>query len=205
MGLNLELDLTETKTREQAEAGDQVPVGWYLADLDDCNEDSSNNGQFVFEFVARGGLYDGKKLFYRFMDPREIEDEKKKRTATNRVQMLASRLGLIREDQFGQPGVTIDFDKAIGRRVVVHVKEQVFDQRDESGNKTGDKRHFTGIDYSGVYPVDHPKIPKEVRESLKLGPARAEDKATTAGNGSSNGTPPSPTAAPQTADAFADL
>lgn len=190
MGLTFELDLSGYTDRDQIEAGDSVPVGWYRTSLDEHYEDANKEGQFVFVFKALGGLYDGKKLFYRLQHPGYIDDQKKAQYARSRIGMLASRLGLIGDDDLGKSNMGVDFDKAIGQEVVVRVVEQ-------KGREEG-ARAFIGIGYADVYPPDHPKIPKDVRALLQLPPARES-----AGKGTTKTA--LPTGAGAKKDDFADL
>jgi hypothetical protein len=179
MGFQAELDLSEQQSMEQVENMDRVPVGWYRAQCVDHYEDAKaeDGGQYVLEFDIQGGLYAGKKLFYRFKDPAIVDDEKGKKTARSRVSMLAARFGLITQDQLGKPGVPIDFDKSIGREVVLQVTEQ----------KTQNGGTFIGLAYAGIYPLDHEKIPDNVRKDLNLPASRAKTAAPGA-SGAAGGT-----------------
>lgn len=182
MGFQFDLDLSGKESIEQVENGDRVPPAWYRASCSDHYEDEAKGGgEYVLEFEIAGGMYDGKKLYYRFKDPAIVEDEKKQRTAANRVGLLAARLGLIDQGALGKRAA-LDFDKAIGREVVLHVT----DQKTDRGN-------YVGIDYGGIFPLDHEKIPDDERKRLKL-PAKG------AGGGSSAGAGPA-----AKKDDFADI
>lgn len=204
MGLTYELDLSTAPTREAAEAGDRPPVDWYTADVTDHYEDHNDECGYILEFVIKrgarsGDAFTGKKLLYRFRSPGHAEyagDAKKQRTAQNRIQMLASRLGLFGDDALGKANVAVDFDQTIGKAAVVQVAE-----------RKGDTATFTEISYSGVFPPDHPKIPKEVRAALSLPPAR-EDKGAAAASKtapSSNGTTHAAVPPAAVKDDFSDL
>jgi hypothetical protein len=163
VGLTYDLDLSAYTDREQVEAGEKVPADWYRTVLSEHYEDHNKEGQFVFEFKVNGGLYDGKKLFYRLTDPRYMDDEGKAKMARSRIGIVASRLGLIRDEDLGKPNTSVDFDQAVGHEFVVRVQEQT--------NKTSGET-FSGIGYVEIYPLDHPKLPKDVRAKLQLPPAR---------------------------------
>lgn len=205
MGFQADLDLSEQQTVEQVENMDRVPAGWYRATCDDHFEDTKGEGgEYVLEFSVQAGAYAGKKLFYRFRDPASITGDSKKgkteaerqKIAKARIGMLAARFGLVSPDQLGKPGARIDFDKTVGREMVL----QVTDQPTEGGGT------FTGVAYAGVFPLDHEKIPDKVRKELSLPPARA--KSTTPGVTAApgtNGTGPGGVTTPPKKDDFADI
>lgn len=216
MGLTMELDLTGQESREQMEAGDRIAVGWYRGVVDDHLDDRNNDGQYMLVCRVEGAGYDpaakrpiagfdGKKTKYFFSDPRTVDADKQKK-ALDRVQMLASRLNLVRDDQLGKPGVAIDFDQAVGTAIVFQIEVNTWDEKDELGQVVG-KKSTHRIAYAGIYPPDHEKIPADVREALKLPPARTKGSAGGPSNGTSAGgsTPTAPASQPAKPDPFANL
>lgn len=200
MGFKSTLDLTSLTSREAIEAGELIPAGWHRAILSEHTETGKTPGEYQFEFTVNGGPFDGRKTWYRFMDPEVYGDEKKARTAANRIQMLASRLGLIADNNLGQPGCEIDFDSAVGREFVLSIENNSYDETDrETGEKTGNKKHNTRITYSGIYPLNHHSIPESARKALNLPPAASGSNSVAPASA-----PPSPAKKSKARD-FSDL
>jgi hypothetical protein len=179
-----ELDLTDVDSLEKLEAGGRAPVGWYNAELTDFYEDTKSqySGQSVFEYTIRGGPFNNEKVFDRVTDPRALEEPSRQRTALNRIKCLGSRLGLVGEKDLNKSGVSVEFADAVGRVVVIQIKE-----RKVTDEKTQEVKTYTGIAFDGVYPPDHYEIPADVRQRLGLPPARP--KESTAGRAASANEP----------------
>jgi hypothetical protein len=198
-----ELDLTDVQSPEQLEAGPMVAPGWYRAIINDYYEDDNKEDDRVFEILIQGGTHDGRKLFYRFTRPEHYEDEKKAKTAKRRIGMLASRLGLVKQDDFGKV-TSVDFDAAINREIVIEVITDSYDVVDEITGATV-KKTSNKISYAGIFPLDHPDISDENRVALKLPPARPKATGATVPATNANGQPALAGTATGGADPFAGL
>lgn len=201
MGMTIELDLSGFKTEDEIESAGRLSPGWYRAQVHDHYENSQKPGQCVLVFQIQEGDHAGFKSDYRFEDPSYETDPAKQKRAMQRVMMLASRLGLINKQQVGKAGVSIDFDAAIGKDMVIQVTSR--NSKDQFGNPV----IYVNIAYEGVFPPDHPKIPADVRTALGLPPARAgaADAAPAAGNAVRNGAAAAARPAARVADDFSDL
>lgn len=174
MGLEIELDLTDYKSPEQAEAGEFVKPGWYRAVVSN-HVGNDEKGEYRLEFTVQGGVYDGKKISYYFADPRFMDDDDKIKKAKARIRMIASRLGLISDDAYGNKA-NLDFDNAVNRPAVIEVEANTYDLKDDMGNVIGQKKN-NRISYAGIYPPDHLDIPQKVRAELKLPAAKGKASA----------------------------
>lgn len=169
----IEIDLTGIGNPDEAEAN-RIPPGYYLAEVTDHFEDQKSDyaGSYRFEITLKGAtFFAGRKLNYNYSDPGQISDPKKADGAKARVRMLASRLGLVKADDFGR-AVPINFDDAIGAQLVVQVEARP--------SKDDLAKVYANIAYAGLFPLDHPDIPAEVRTAIGLPPAR-EKSASVAG------------------------
>jgi hypothetical protein len=195
--MEFDLDLTDVQNEDQMEAGDRLPVGWYKATLTDFYDDHNKEGSSVFEWTVDGGVFDGQKTWDRCTDPASLDDPAKQKTALKRIKLLANRLGLVKKEDFGKPGVHVNFADAINAAMVLEVQEW--------SNKDNPSKKGTSIAFDGVYPPDHEKIPADVRQRLGLPPARKKDESeggaagAAAPNATGNNSPKKP------ADDFSDL
>lgn len=136
-------------------------VGHYLCVLKDTRTDN-DSGAEVLEFEVQAGPFIGCKINKFLNDPALQPDDKKAESATKIYKAWAKRMGAITEAEAlagGQP----DFIRLIGNRYVLDT---------ELGQVNPKGKQYVNPKYLGVYPIDHPKIPLQVRADLKLGPAR---------------------------------
>lgn len=186
--MGFRIDLTND-TEETVERGDQPGPGWYLAKLEDVYEDVAKAGATVLKFKIAVGEYEGRTQFDRLFDPNLADDEKAKKS-TQRIKMVAHRLGLIGEGDYGGEA-EIDFVNAIGWEGFLRI---------ETNKNSG----YTGIAYNGIFPLDYPKdkFPKDFPEDmngLRTGPDKApvpEKKGRGAASGGRSGGTATATAAP---------
>lgn len=189
------VDLTD-ETPETIDRGRSVEAGWYKCVLDDVYDDSKN-GDTVCEWKVMEGKYRDAKIFDRLRDPALATEGKHAEMSLRRIKVVASRLGLIKTDAYGQQA-DIDFMDAIGQEAVLQVKHRKYKDKD------GNEQEIDGVDFAGVYPLDHEKIPADVRKALGLPPAKTGDgpggkpsaKTAAANNGPAR--PPAAAAAPAT-------
>ena len=205
--MEMDLDLRNYDDADAAEQGDRIPAGYYLAEVADHFEDTKSEypGSYKYQLVlddSAGKVLAGRKLFFGYSDPSNIDDEKKKSNAMTRCRMLASRLNLIAADGYGKQA-RVNFDNAVGQKVVIRVVRKP-DKKDPT-------KVWSEVDYDGVYPLDHPDIPDADRKRLNLPPARpkgAKGSPSTASGvtvaNAGNGTPANNGGAPRP-DRFASL
>ena len=147
------LDLRGDNAETMDSGGNPIP-GCYAARLEDSYDDHNQEGITVLEFVIILGAFIGRKLFYRLSNPDLAINDQKARTAINRIKMIASRLGLIGEEDAGKE-VDVDFCEAIGWEGVVEFEERTYPGDD------GSPRTTRGIAYSGIYPSGHKDLAKK--------------------------------------------
>jgi hypothetical protein len=150
--LDFRVDLTND-TEEGIERGARADVGWYYAKLKDAFEDEASN-KLVLKFQIVGGPFDGSHESYYLADP-EYADASKRDEAARRVKMIAGRIGVITEADFGKnyaeqeaPRTWLDF---LGEPYFIHVEES---KQTEEQKRTG-KDPYRGIGYSGIYPLNY--------------------------------------------------
>lgn len=189
--MRFNLDLTRD-TAATVEQGSYVPAGWYFASLDDVDDDTKS-GKTVLVFVVSNGPsvlehskpdpkdtkgkkrlieyeaqpngpHASRKVFERLSDPDALEGDAVN-TATKKIKVHASRLGLLKPEHFGQQA-DLDFADAIGASVVLHVVPN------EYTNNGGELVKASQLAFDGIYPRDHDKIPAAVRAALGLPPGK---------------------------------
>jgi hypothetical protein len=184
MSLDFNLDLGND-TEERIEAGDRPGAGWYIAELEDVWEDEQNQGvvQFKYKILSSvAGQWDGRALFDRINDPEMAESEDAAKNARRRIKLLAKRLGLIGQDEYGKSDVQKSWLDARGTRVLLEVRKRSWKDK-----ATGEPWEMTGIDFAGVYPLDHPldklkSFPAELRGVLQGGAGAPAARATPGAN-----------------------
>lgn len=186
MSLEEEIDFTGYDA-DKVERGDSLAAGWYKVQVCDVYSDRKNQDAIVFEMQVIEGPDTGTKLFDRLNNPDSAETDNGRRFAAQRKRLFAKRLGLVAE--FGAPR-PVNWLDAIGREIFVQVKERTYKDRN------GEEKTVTGVDYAGVYPLDHDKVPEEVRNNYQTpdgmsGPAASTPpKPRPAGsNGAANSKP----------------
>jgi hypothetical protein len=180
------LDMTD-QTRETVEREARLEEDWYVGVLDDTHEDAKS-GQQVFEFVVKKGLktkvkYAGERHFERLSAP-DLVEEKTEKFHRKKAICWASRLGLLKDDYFGRQ-VGIEWQDAIGNDYLLKIEHRKYPEKDRvTGQPTGAMAVQVSCGFA-VFPLDHEKIPDEVRKGLELPPARkTKDEA------AANGPPP---------------
>jgi hypothetical protein len=183
----LRLDL-RGKDEESVERGDNVTLGWHLAELIDVYDDAKSNTVLKFKVLA--GECEGLVSNYWLPDPDCVEEDKRKR-AEHRVMLIAKRLGLLEPADYGQAEIEKSWLDALHTQVFLHVTKA----KDSS---------FVGIAYDGIFPLDHDKLPKEFPEGLRQ---YCRPKADVVAVGPAQGPKdqPAATAAAPAEDEFADL
>lgn len=181
--LQFTLDLGDIKDEAEMERGLRVDPGWYLATCTDAYE--TKNSSFGLEFT----LKNGQKITDFLNDPALAESDAAMRVARQHMIVAAKRLGLIGAGNMGQQ-VTLDWTDAIGREVVLHVKANNYKDKNTGLQVEGNPK----IDFAGIYPLNHPKIPEDVRKQLGLGspevgPSAVPATVRTNGNGATTSTP----------------
>jgi hypothetical protein len=180
------LDMTD-QTRETVEREAKLEEDWYVCVLDDTHEDAKS-GQQVFQFVVKKGLktkakYADERHFERLSAPHLVE-EKTEKFHRKKANCWASRLGLLKDDSFGRQ-VDIEWLDAIGNEYLLKIEHRKYPEKDRvTGQPTGAMAVQVSCGFA-VFPLDHDKIPDEVRKGLELPAARKnKDDAAT------NDTPP---------------
>lgn len=151
--IGLDLDLSNDKPADWENT--EVGPGWYKAVLADVVQ---NDEKYRFELVFtinHGGCANQKQTYFLSFPSHADNPDK----AIQRVKMIAARLGLLTADDAGK-AKTLNFLDAMG--------QEVFLQVETSPGKDG-KKDFTGIAYSGIFPLNHPldKLPKSFPDALK--------------------------------------
>lgn len=186
MGFQRTVNLAEDQSVESMDSGGKLSTGWYRTKLTDHYEDNTKPGQYVFEFTVDAGPFRGEKAWYRFDDPDTVEEEDKRKTAEKRIKMLGCRFGQIKPGDEGRSDVNLDFGAALDREFVIQIEE--WKQTDPSTKEV--TKRGTQIAWAGIYPLDHEKIPDNVRAELKLPPARAKGSDAAAGTTAAAPAPP---------------
>ena len=69
-----------------------------------------------------------------------------------RVVLFGHRLGLLKQDEFGQTGVRKNWSEAIGKEVVIETATREYPTRDNT------IRRASNLTYEGVYRLDDPRV-----------------------------------------------
>lgn len=156
------VDLTDDSP-EGVDTGGRVPAGWYRAFVHDVVDDVKS-GKTMIAFRITAGSQKDATVYERLSDPDLVESEKGKRVSLTRIKLFASRLGLIKADAFGRQADG-DFVDAIGTECVIQVVHRPYPDK-----TTGAPQVSVELDFAGIYPLDHAKIPADVRKALGLPP-----------------------------------
>ena len=186
MDYEVELDLTGTD-EDQIEQGGRTPPGWYLCRLKEVYPDADLDClKLVYEVTA--GSYRGSLIRDSLWDPAASDTPDKEKSARQRMNLIAHRLGLWGKGDGGtRKGV--NFAQAVGAEVAVNTQKR----------KDSD---YANVTFDGVYPLDHHKLPDEVRKDLgitvpKRQPPKGEGaKGSPSGNGSRRPAAGAPAGAP---------
>lgn len=150
-----EYDLSEY-TADGVERSDRLPVGWYRAIVTDVSQEE-RTGALVIKFEVTDGEHKDATVSERLWDPKKADAPDKAETSRRRRIAWAKRLRIISEADFGKPGVRFPWDDAIGKEVVINIKERKYKDKDGNPGVT------TNIDFLGVYQPDDQRVPEELR------------------------------------------
>lgn len=153
-----DLDLSDY-TSESIEKPEGVPPGWYAAMVSDVSVDEGT-GALLMKFEVVEGDHKGEFITEKLWNPKRATDQSKAEKSQKRRVLWAKRLGLVRDEDFGKPGVRIDWQAATGRFYAIEVKARNYKDKDDN-SKTA-----WNVDYAGVYPIGHEKIPAPVATAL---------------------------------------
>lgn len=160
---------------EFIESGGKLKAGWYLAEL--SKEGDTDKGHKELKFTIATGPYAGKTAELTLWNPQFSDTPEKARNSANLAKSVAYRLGLITKEQIKAEGnVSLEWEKALGKRYVIDVRIRHW----KSDKGEGDEPEIAKYP-PGVYPLDHPAIPADVRTALQIGPARALEPGEKAG------------------------
>lgn len=192
MGWKLDLKNDTADTLDALRPG----PGWYRVTLEDTGENAETGNQ-EFKFRIAGPTMTG-GIHTEFLNrPDLAQTEHQLAICVKKAKNWAKRLGLITDTDLGHDDVDIEWAKAIGRELVLHLNERsYFDQ------KTQAQKSVTQIDWA-PYPLDHQGIPAAARVTLGLPllPGQTTDappkpkaaprgKAAQLAHAGANGTPP---------------
>lgn len=152
--------------------GGRAPDGFHRVKLESVGEDEDGNKKLVFAITSAKGK--GAKVTEKLSNP-VLLDGDRAAGANKKAKFVATRLGLVSPEMMGKSGL-IQWDKAEGREYVVKVETRAM-QKKADGTGGGE---FTGLAYSGIFPLDHPDIPPATRAELSLPPARPRTSGETA-------------------------
>lgn len=164
--LELELDFEGRGADQMGGGGKCTTPGWYKVVVEHVKR-NDRYGSFDFEFVITEGVYKGGKIYQSLQLPGLDNDPDKEKKKVERLGIWAERLGVWDGKPTGK--IRLAFAEAIGRNVVVKIQH-----RKVANNDTGEEKDYYDLGWENVYPPDHPKIPDDVRQKLRLPPARTE-------------------------------
>ena len=133
--------------------------GWYKATVIDSLPDEDADAQIV-RYRVTAPTFIGSVIDDKIFNPEGSKDDAAGEISLRRLKLMLKRLGLIGDSDYGKQ-VEIDWLKAKGRDVVLHLTE-----REGKGEMAGKK--FVNIDFGGVFPLDHDKIPVAERQRMGL-------------------------------------
>lgn len=173
------------------DSGGRVQDGWYRAKLGEVT-DNQQDGSAELSFVITVGQFSGQKLEKKVWNPKFSNTPENAKKAAVEAKTILYRLGLCTKEDItnGKP-MQKSFSEAVGREYVVQAKSRTYKGKDGSDQHAIEVARFP----PGVYPLDHPNIPAEVRTALALGPARARDASDGPAPAAAAGTPANGTAA----------
>lgn len=179
------------------EAGGMITVpGWYQVVVEDAYTDRKNGDSEVIECVVTAGPFKGAKKSVWLKHVDAADDPVK---AKNRFSAMGSRLGLVDEAKLaelkaaGQPA-SIDFAEAIGKECWLEMTKR----KDQHGEDKVD------ASYIPLYPLDHERVPAEMRRSIGIEVAEKPPSETKRGGGG-GGRKAAKTPPPATNGDFSDL
>lgn len=190
MDFEFEIPIAPEEIDEQGlESRGKMPSGYYRAECTDCFPDDKDHTGVKVVYKITAGPFASREITDTVWDPNNSDSDEKRKSALQRMLLVFKRLGC-RDENSNK----VNLRAAVGRQVVLHLVKQkeAWCQTCETTKVKGDKSRkcptcggaykwvdiedsFCNVEFDGVYPFDHPKIPAEVREALQLGPARPDD------------------------------
>ena len=161
-----EMDLSEWTKPEDVEQ-DGLPPGWYQAMVMDVSIDEKSKGAVVLKFEVTAGPLKGRAITEKLWNPKHANTSEAAEMSKRRRALFVKRLGLVAESDFGKPGVSVEWDNAIGKTFAIEVKERKYTDKD------GNSKVSRNIDFAGVYPLEHEKVPEHLRHGVDSNPAAA--------------------------------
>lgn len=155
------------------ESGGRVQDGWYRAKLAKV-EDNQQDGSAELTFAVTAGNFTGQTVGKKVWNPKFSNTPENAQKAAVEAKTILYRLGLCSKDDITNgKQVSKSFAEAVGREYVIQAKSRTYKGKDGSDQATVEVARFP----PGIYPLDHPNIPANVRTALALGAARARDAA----------------------------
>jgi len=201
MDFEFDLPIDPSEIDEAAlENKGRLPSGYYQAEVMDCYPDQKDQTGIKVIYKITAGPFAGREVPDTIWNYENSDTDDKKKHALNRMLLVLKRLGA-RDPQ----STHINLRLAIGKHVVIQLgrKKEPFCEscREVVTRAEGDRSRtcptcggklkwvekddeYANVQYEGVYPLDHPKIPDEVRVALDLPAANA---AADDGGGNGNG------------------
>jgi hypothetical protein len=166
--MEIDLDLGGM-SGDDAEAGGFLDVpGWYKAVVENVGE-KEDKTSVIFKFKVVEGPYRNSVVTEYLNLPEWAPSESARETGTKRLGGWFRRLGIW--DGTPMKGkARYNLDAAIGQEVMIHLKRRTYTDK-----KTGKEKETVNIDFMGVYPLDHEKIPQDVRDKFHLPAARKDE------------------------------
>lgn len=167
MGVLDDIDFGDLDGEAVEQGGVLDTDGWYRAELErlELNEKQTS---LMFRFRVTDGPFKG-CVSTEFIDlPEWVANDEARDTVTRKLGNWLHRIGLWDGIKGHKPDLSMP-SAAVGTELVIHIKTRRWKDK-----KTGVDRQATGIDFAGVFPLDHPRIPADVRRALALPEARKE-------------------------------
>lgn len=163
------LDFTENKNLDGLDSSNRIKEeGWFRSVCEDTYEDSQS-GDRVFKFKILQGAgtqaYNGVIHQEKLWNPDQADNEEHRKSSQEKAKKWAKRFGLVDNTAAGKV-VEVNWLQIIGQQFVLDIQ----------AGKGKDKKlnGFFNVEYLGIYPLAHEKIPAAIRQVLGLsGPAPA--------------------------------
>ena len=153
--MNWDVDCTGLTPETMDES--RCPAGWHEAECTNVVEDPGE-GKMVVTYITTSEPK-GCVISQTFNEPSLAKTEKEQQSRNKFFRIWGVRMGVIPKTSAGKVS-GCDPRKAIGRKCVLHVVDNVYTKED------GNVVSTTKIDYAGVYPLDHAEIPEKERKRL---------------------------------------
>lgn len=166
------MDFGDNKSVDELDHCGRAPDGYHRATLESAGEDEDGNVKLLFAVTSAKGK--GAKQTEKLSNPILLDGDRAM-NAGKKAKLVATRLGLVSAEMMGKSGL-IHWDGAQGKEFVIKVETRTMPKKAD-GSGGGE---FTGLAYSGIFPLDHADIPAAVRTELGLPPAKLKAGATPA-------------------------